>query len=148
MQAHTQSTVTCRAKNCTHTTAIMQAHTQCTGTYGAKSFSSSGESSKPCSLRESRLNFLPALCWPRAALSAVSLHSQSQLLTMTALRSHECHHASTHTQCSVTCRAKRFSSPRESSKPRSLRESGLSPVPARRSRWASLRVALRVWLDA
>ena len=53
-----------------------------------------------------------------------------------------------HTQCSVTCRAKSFSSSGESSKPRALRESGLSPVPALRSRRASLRVALCVWLAA
>ena len=142
-EAHTQCTDTYGAKSfscsgesskpcCTHTTAIGQAHTQCTGTYGAKSFSSSGESSKPCFLNESGLNFRPALCLPRAALSAMSLHSRSQLSIMTALRTHECHDASTHTQCSVTCRAKIFSIPGESSNPRSVRESGLSCRPCAR----------------
>jgi len=47
-------------------------------THSAQSLaiSSSGENSKPRSLRESGLSPLPALCLPRTALSALSLHSQ------------------------------------------------------------------------
>ena len=52
-----------------------------------------------------------------------------------------------HTQCSVTCRANSLACSGESSKPRSLRESGVSPEPALRSRRASFRVALCVLLD-